>query len=81
MVQKIINSKNKASLKFSIIIKDINSNYSKSYCPFYNTTWKVETKSFYNKDFFYIKKLKIKNLNLALLYIKMAKILEIVKKD
>ena len=42
-MQKVVNKKSKAGLRFSIIVWDLDTYCSTNYCPFYNTFSKVQT--------------------------------------
>ena len=71
MMQRAVNAEAKTSLKFSIIIYNLDAHYFKSYYLFHNTFLIIQTQNSNNKNFFYFKKLKPKNLKLAPLHINM----------
>ena len=72
MIQKSINVKAKASLKFDIMIWNLDIHCPRDYYPSYNISSKIQIQCF--KDFSYSKKLKPKDLKSALSYNNMAKL-------
>ena len=79
MMQKAVNIKVKASLRFSTIVWDLDAYCSRSYRLSYNTFLKVQTQDSNNKDFFCFKKLKPKDPKPAPSYNNVA--VELAKKD
>ena len=76
IIQKKVNAKANASLKFSAIVWNLDAHYFKGNCLSYNTFSKMQTQGF--KDSSYFKESKPKNLKLILSYNNIAKL---IKKD
>ena len=67
MVQKIVNAKSKAGLKYIIMIRDLDICYSQDYCPSNNIALKVQIQRIIAKDSSYPKKPKTKDPKSAFL--------------
>ena len=64
MVQRAVNAKTKAGLRFNTMVEDLDVYYPKGYHPSYNTSLKVQTQN--SKNFSCPKKSKFKDPKLAL---------------
>lgn len=78
-MQRTVNVKAKASLRFSIMVWDLDAGYPSGYCLSYNISFKMQTQGSNHKDSHRFEKSKNKNPKPVLLYANMAE--PVKKKD